>query len=125
LDKVTIKNISLYAYHGILPEEQERGQEFIVDVDLFSHFHGLSLSDDLNQVIDYRLVLEEVTNTVTGNRYQLLEALTEQVALNLLKFAGVHQVVVTVKKPRPPLPGVTGGVQVTVERKKHSETENE
>jgi len=118
MDKVTLKDISLYAYHGVLTEEKERGQEFIVTVDLFTSFHGISKTDDLNQVIDYRFILEQITTTVTGTRFDLLEALAEQLALNLLKFNQVEKVRVTIKKPRPPLPAITGGVQVTLFREK-------
>jgi len=115
-DKVTLKDISIYAYHGVLPEEKERGQEFRVNVELYTNFEGISQTDQLEQVIDYRQVLESIQKTATGTRFDLLEALAEHLALNLLQFDRVKRVKISVAKPRPPLPAVTGGVEVSVVR---------
>ena len=35
MDKITIKDLKLFAYHGVNPEEKENGQSFIIDVDYF------------------------------------------------------------------------------------------
>ena len=116
MDRVILKDISVYAYHGVLAEERERGQEFLITVEFYSNFQGISCTDDLNEVMDYSIVLEEIITTATQIKYRLLETLAERLALNLLEFDKIDRVKVTVEKPRPPLPAITGGVQVSLER---------
>ncbi len=118
MDWVTVENLSLYAYHGVLPEEQERGQEFLVTVELGCDLQDSSGEDDLRRVIDYREVVAIIKQTVTGSQYQLLESLAEDLAQQLLQLENLQQVKVTVKKPRPPLPVVSDGVKVTITRSK-------
>ncbi|MBQ8077343.1 MAG: dihydroneopterin aldolase, partial [Eubacterium sp.] len=33
MDKITIKDLKLFAYHGVNPEEKESGQNFFIDID--------------------------------------------------------------------------------------------
>lgn len=35
MDKIVIKDLEIFAYHGVLPEEKRQGQTFIVTVELF------------------------------------------------------------------------------------------
>ena len=34
-DRVSIKNLKIFAYHGVLPEEKRSGQYFYLDIDLY------------------------------------------------------------------------------------------
>ena len=35
MDKILIKGLKLFAYHGVNPEEKENGQDFIFDIELY------------------------------------------------------------------------------------------
>ena len=54
---IELNGIKLYAYHGCLQEESIIGGHYIVDVFLTTDFSAASVSDDLNQTIDYVLIL--------------------------------------------------------------------
>ena len=118
MDRIFIKNISLYGYHGVLPEEEERGQEFLISVELFLDYRGISHLDSLENTLDYSRVLETIREVFYRKRFQLLESLSECVANEILQLKILKKVRVTVCKPRPPLPGITGGVEVSAEREK-------
>ena len=32
MDKIIIKGLRLFAYHGVNPEEKEQGQDFVLDI---------------------------------------------------------------------------------------------
>ncbi len=123
MDRITIRDISLYAYHGVLPEEKERGQEFRITVELALDLKGISKNDRLENTVDYSTVLEEIKSMVQKESYNLLETLAERMASRLLNTGPILEAKVTVSKPRPPLAGITGGVEVSVSRKKYSTAE--
>ena len=35
MDEICIKGLRLFGYHGVYPEEEERGQDFYIDLKLF------------------------------------------------------------------------------------------
>ena len=37
LDEIRIEELEVYAYHGVYPEENEKGQPFFVNLRLFTH----------------------------------------------------------------------------------------
>ena len=53
MDKIRIKNLELFAKHGVFPEENALGQKFLVSADLYTDIRPAGLTDDLNASIDY------------------------------------------------------------------------
>jgi dihydroneopterin aldolase len=104
-DRIFLVGMRFFGYHGALPEERERGQEFVVDVEVEADLAAAGRSDALGDTVDYREVYEAARAVTTGLPRQLLEAVAEEIASRVLALAGVGAVVVRVRKPRPPLPG--------------------
>ncbi len=119
MDIIRIDKISLFGYHGVLPEERERGQEFLVSVALEADLEGISKTDDLNMTYNYAAAAELVKKIVTGEPVNLLETLAEMIALEILKDRMIVAVTVTVEKPRPPLTVISAGTAVTMRRSKN------
>ncbi len=119
MKRVTIKGIEVFAYHGVLPEEQERGQVFLIDVE-FGLEETMASSDDLGSTVDYAEVAASVSEISTSRRYDLIETLASEIAGHIVNLRGVTDVFVTVKKPSAPLPVkaeyVAVKVAVTTER---------
>ncbi len=111
--KIFIQGVRYYAYHGVLPEEQQLGQEFMIslelDVELLSHGQ-----DRLEETVDYRRAVEVVRQVMEGERRLLLETLAGEITDKLLNLSRVHAAKVRVSKPHPPIPGVQGGVTVEI-----------
>ncbi len=118
MDTIRIEKISLYGYHGVLPEERERGQEFLVSVEIETDLQGISRTDDLEETYNYADAAVLIKEIVTGEPVNLLETLAERIALGLLEDKKIHAVTVTVEKPRPPLPVTSAGTSVTLKRNK-------
>lgn len=116
MDRLIINDIVSYAYHGVLPGEQELGQEFRTSVELAIDLSGLS-GDRLEEVADYRTIVAIVQDLMQNQRCRLLETLACRIAGRLAALPGVLQATVRVQKPHPPLSGIQGGVAVEVSRR--------
>jgi dihydroneopterin aldolase len=114
-DRILIRNLRVFGYHGVLPEEAERGQVFVIDLDLALDLGPAGRSDALDHTIDYGGLTARVAELVAGNRRQLLEAVAADVADLALADQRVEQVRVRVAKPHAPL-GVDAEVAVEVVR---------
>ena len=115
-DWIRIGQIRLYGYHGVFAEEQEKGQTFEVDVELCMDLKQAGNSDCLESTIDYVEVYRVVEQVVTGKPKQLIEALAEHIARDLLKAFSIQQVIIRVRKPQVQMPGPFGTVEVEITR---------
>ena len=52
-DQIRVTGIKAFGYHGVLPHEATDGQEFTVDLEVFLDLWTASVSDDLNETINY------------------------------------------------------------------------
>jgi len=112
---VELSALSIFGYHGVYPEERERGQRFLFDVELEVGDRGAA--DRLEEAVDYAEVARCVRGVSDSRRYDLLEALASAVADELMARFSPARARVRVRKPevRP------GGLEVehaavTVER---------
>lgn len=120
-DIISIRNLELYCYHGVLPEEKEKGQNFIVSLDLYTDVSQAAGGDDLNKTINYAEVCDDVNNVMTSAKYDLIETAAEKVAeLLLIKYNKLNAVTVLVKKPEAPIDFPFEYVSVKITRKWHT-----
>jgi dihydroneopterin aldolase len=116
-DRIFLRGLAFFGFHGNIPAEAVNGQKFSVDLELRVDFGRAAASDRLEDTIDYSAVYEAVKGLVERKRFNLLEALADRLAKDLLAgFAEVESVVVKVRKPQAPLPGIFDEVAVEVER---------
>lgn len=116
LDRIRLTGIRGYGRHGVLPEERVRGQEFIVDVDLFLSLKKAGKRDDIDLTIEYGAVAIAVSDIIRGEPVNLIETLAEQIATKVLDFPLVQHTVVTVHKPSAPIPVDFSDVSVQITR---------
>tara|TARA_S200000501_G_scaffold209947_1_gene197232 strand:- start:12 stop:374 length:363 start_codon:yes stop_codon:yes gene_type:complete len=53
-----IKNIKLWARVGVLDEERELGQLFILDIFLWANFENCTQNDDIKSTVDYSKLVQ-------------------------------------------------------------------
>lgn len=117
-DRLILKGMEFYGYHGVLPQERQLGQRFRVDVELFLDLSPAGTTDDPSRAVDYAKVYRVVEEVVTGSPCQLIEALAEKVARALVASFPVEEVAVRVEKPAAPVPGHFAYMGVEIWRKK-------
>ena len=115
-DRVILAGLRFFGYHGALPDERARGQEFIVDVEVEADLVAAGRSDALGDTVDYREVYEAARAVTTGAPRQLIEAVAEEIAGRVLALERVTAVTVRVRKPQAPLPGPLDYSAVEVRR---------
>jgi dihydroneopterin aldolase len=116
-DTLTLSRLKFFGYHGVLPDETARGQEFEVTVNLEMSLAAAGRADDLDLTVDYRLVHEVVRQVMEGPPRKLVETLAEEIAANLLRgFPVVQAVGIEVAKPNPPVDFAGGGLFVRIRR---------
>lgn len=117
-DKIILKNMMFYAFHGVHEYEREQGQRFYVDLEIETDMIAAGESDDLSHTVDYTAVYSQVKEIVENHRYQLLEALSTSVADSVLAMNGVSGVRVGIRKPAVPIPGPIDYVQIDITRRR-------
>ena len=117
-DKIILSCLEFYGYHGVLSEEQQLGQKFIVDLELFLDLRDAGMTDNLELTVNYARVFEVVREIVTGKPFLLIEALAEAIAVNVLQDFAIEKVLVRVKKPQAPVPGCFEHMAVEITREK-------
>ena len=104
-DKILLKGMEFYAYHGVNESEKVKGQRFIVDVEMSADLSRASETDDLEDTIDYSRVFRLVKEIVEGPSRDLIEAVAGEIARRALEDFAVEQIRVRVSKPDVPLKG--------------------
>jgi dihydroneopterin aldolase len=104
--------------HGALAEERERPQPFEVDLDVHIDLRPAGADDRLSSTVDYGRLCEVAREVVEGPHIDLLEHMAELIAAGALALAQgrAQQVVVTVRKLRPPVPVQMSSAAVTIWR---------
>lgn len=118
---ILIEKLDIYAYHGFFTEEERLGQRFVLDLLLETDLRASSISDALNDTVNYGEVVKVVTQAFTARRFNLLEAAARAVALAVLEsFPPVTRIEVTLRKPAPPIHATLSSVGIKLDfRREH------
>ena len=112
-DRIEVKGIRAFGYHGVLPHERTDGQEFIVDLEIESSFDACGTSDELTDTVNYAELAQIAHDAIIGPAFNLIEKLADVIATNCLEIPGVERVCVTVHKPSAPIAVPFEDVSVT------------
>jgi len=116
-DRIVLRNVAVYGFHGTNAHEAELGQRFFIDVEMFTDLSEGIEHDDLERTVNYKTVFEDIQNIARNERYQLLESLADSIARTILQRHSVEKVVIRIRKPSVPLDGILDHVEVEVTRK--------
>ena len=115
-DRIVVRGIEAFGYHGVLPEERRQGQPFVIDLEVCTDMSEAAGSDDLAKTIDYAALANEAATIVRGEPRDLIETVAVDIAERVLARERVISVQVTVHKPQAPVGVPFADVAVTVER---------
>ena len=105
MTKILVEGIKLYAYHGCMQEEACIGGNYLTDVSIEANLSKPSLSDRLNDTIDYVTVYEIVKKEM-AIRSNLIEHVAKRILDKLKKkFPKTGPIEVKVTKLNPPVEG--------------------
>jgi dihydroneopterin aldolase len=117
-DRILLEGMLFQGTHGVYPEEQVHPQPFEVDVELALNLQPAGLSDDLEQTVDYGRVFEICRQIVESTKFNLVEALGEAIAQELLSEFPVDEVVIRIRKPKVRLGGTLRAAGIEIRRRR-------
>lgn len=122
MDKILIKDLKLFAYHGVNPEEKRDGQNFILDITLYSDLSKPCLTDNVNDTVSYAKVIKTVRAVFTEKSFDLIEKAAQTVSDAILdSYPAIVKVKILLKKPEAPVKADFGFVAVEIERERKYE----
>lgn len=104
MDKILIKDLEIYGYHGVYEEEKRLGQKFLISAELFLDLGPAGKSDNLSKTVNYGQLSHELEREFNKNKYDLIEKAAEELSkFILLNYGEVERVKITIKKPWAPI----------------------
>lgn len=121
MDKMYIKDLEIYANHGVFQEEKTLGQRFLISLELFINLREAGTTDDITKTVHYGELCNLIEKEFKKESYDLLEKATEKLAeFILLEYDLVERVKVTIKKPWAPIGKSLRYAAVEIDRSWHT-----
>ncbi len=113
---IEISGLSLYTHHGVSEAEREIGQRLLLDLRLDVGETDATVTDRVEDTVDYAEVCQLVALVAQQRSYRTLERLCSAIADRLLADFELEGVWVKASKPEPPIPLPVEDVSVEVWR---------
>lgn len=121
MDQIHIKNLEVYAHHGVFPEENALGQRFVISASLFTDTWAAGQTDELSHSIHYGEVSQRMKRYMETHTHKLLERVVQGLAEDLLEtYPLLQKVRLELKKPWAPVGLPLETVSVEIERGWHT-----
>ena len=111
---IFLRNVRFYAFHGVMPQEQEVGGEFVVDLKVGYPIEAAMQSDEVDDTLNYA-ELYEIVKTEMMKPSRLIENVAYRIGQAILDSNSlVESVDVEVVKNNPPMGADCGGASVVI-----------
>ena len=116
MSKIYLEDVKIYAYHGVLPEENVIGTYYILNLEIHTDLWKAAESDNLNDTISYADI-----NDILHQEMQIKSKLLEHVAGRIInkineKFSNVSYVKLKLTKTAPTMKGEMKGSSIELEK---------
>ena len=116
-DKISIKGLKGFGYHGVFDFEKRDGQDFYIDLDLQLDLAVASKSDELHDSVDYSKITSIALQAIENQKFDLIERLAGFIADAIKdEFPVIQKIEVTVHKPSAPVRESVTDISVTITR---------
>lgn len=121
IDMIRIRDLEVFANHGVFPEENVLGQKFVISADIYISLYKAGQSDMLEDSVHYGEICHMMERFTRENTFKLLETLSERMAEEiLLEYPAIERIDIEVKKPWAPIGLQLRDVSVRVSRGWHT-----
>ena len=121
-DRIILKDLGFYGYHGVFAEEAKLGQRFFIDLELGIDLTAPATTDRLSTGISYSDIYHVVKDTFEAKRMKLLEALAQNVVDEIFQsFQMVDWIIIRIRKPEAPIAMVRGEAAIELHRQRKSQ----
>jgi dihydroneopterin aldolase len=113
---IEVSGLSLYTHVGVTEAEREVGQRLLVDLRLDVGDVDATITDRLEDTVDYSQVCQLANLVAQQRTYKTLERLCAAIADRIMESYSVQSVWVNAAKPEPPMALPVSEVSVEVWR---------
>jgi D-erythro-7,8-dihydroneopterin triphosphate epimerase len=117
-DTIFIRDLLVRCIVGIRPEEREKPQDVMFNINLYTDFSRAAKSDAIEDAVDYSTLKKSIIEFTERSSYNLVETLAQKVADICLSDGRVNAVEVSVEKPTALRFARTVGVRIYRERQR-------
>lgn len=118
-DRIILRDLGFFGYHGVMPEEAVLGQRFFVDLVCGADLMQAGRSDELQHSISYAEIYEVIKAAFEERRFKLIEAVGQHIVDRLFAaFPAIQWVEVRVRKPSAPIAMVAGEAAIELHRRR-------
>ena len=120
MDKIKIKDLEVFANHGVFPEETVLGQKFLVSCAIHLNTRKAGITDLLDESVNYGTICHLIKDEMEKNTFKLIESVAEHLAETVLESdPRIRQVDLEIKKPWAPIALPLDTASVEISRKWH------
>lgn len=121
MDKLVIKNLEVYGFHGVEPETDKSGEKYIISAELKLNLKEAGDTDRLENTVHLVKICNEISDIFTQNKHKLIERSAEELATYiLLHYPIVNHVSMSIKKPWVPAGMNIDYAGIKIEREWHT-----
>lgn len=120
MDKIYLKDIEIFANHGVFSQEKDLGQKFILSIELSLDIKEPANTCDLTKSVHYGELCHKVIDVFKEESLDLIESVVNKVANFILDtYPMVKEVKVLLKKPWAPIGRHLDYAAVEINRERH------
>ena len=97
--RIRVKDLRLRTYIGIKEEEINNKQDVLINLTILYPASEAVQGNDIDQALNYRTITKAIIRHVEGNRFALLERLTQEILDLVMAHPAVRYAEVEVDKP--------------------------
>ncbi|MGC5743061.1 dihydroneopterin aldolase [Chryseobacterium sp. NFX27] len=116
MSKIFLEDVKIYAYHGVLPEENIIGTYYIVNAELHTDLWEAAETDDLKDTISYADI-NGIIHQEMAVKSKLLEHVAGRIIMKIHEhFPQISYIKLKITKTSPPMQGEMKGASIELER---------
>ncbi|WXL24728.1 dihydroneopterin triphosphate 2'-epimerase [Ectopseudomonas mendocina] len=97
--RIRVKDLCLRTFIGIKEEEINNKQDILINLTILYPAAEAVRDNDIDHALNYRTITKAIIQHVEGNRFALLERLTQEILDLVMSNQAVHYAEVEVDKP--------------------------
>lgn len=115
---IELRDVHLFAHHGVMPQEQKIGAWFTIDIKLEITDYGCATSDEIDGTVSYADVYE-ILRQEMAIPSKLLENVCQRISKRLYgTFGQIEAIAITLCKDTPPMGGDRLKAAITLSSKR-------
>ena len=116
-DRIILRDLGFYGYHGLFAEEERLGQRFFIDLECGVDLTAPGETDAIGHTVSYADLYDVVKATFETKRTKLIEALGHNIVSALFEsFDDINWIVIRIRKPEAPIAMVRGEAAIELHR---------